>query len=647
MFLRYDYAVDIETEQVVAVQWRERLFRYDAKVLWHYNIHEVAHTGPGAQYARKEGVWVRHWRDPNGDTKLKTRERNRRILMKARKEFPDEPRFRYYFANEIYAEAAITLERDGEPNLELINAAIKAYQDFIPEAPSPDDAYIAAHQCGELGRMSGEYLASIEYDLEALAIHPSWPDAYVGIAQSYMSLEDWDKCEFWADACLKLSVKEQTTQVREPLNNEYLPRILSAMAKEAKGDYEAALEQLEFISDYDPSGEIGVKIERLRTASTQEEKQSPLEIERKANFSKRPEKSICFFTLPIPEEWHPGKPNKEGLGGAETCVIEASKRFAADGWRVVVFGTPGEHEGIDTNGVEWWPTNEFLALEKFKVFVSSRSPDVFDSPINAQKKFLWAHDVNYGPHIESGPFGNRLSNFDGVLALSKWHANHLRRLYSLGDMPIEIVPNGIDLDRYSDTSVIKKPNRFIWSSSPDRGIEVVLTMWPQIRREWPDAELRVFYGWAMIDKILEMNPQHALGIYKENIINQIQQLGSQEGGIYWHDRVPQDQLASWQLSSDCWLYCTFFCETFCLTAAEMAAAGVFPITSNVAALKNIVPDQYRVDGWPNNFKFQELFVEKLKDVKANQGEKERQALREYSKQFSWDKSYDIWKKICE
>lgn len=655
VMLRYDYAVDPATGTTLAIQWRERLIRSDCNSNWWFPIHEVCRTPVGTQYTRREGVWIRHWREPKME-ESSTRERNRRILTKALQLNPDEPRFKYYFANEVYAEAALAAH-EGRPNAqELIDAAIKAYEEYIPDAPSPDDAYIAAHQVGELNRMKEDFLPAIESELTALMIHPDWPDAYIGIAQSYMHLQDWDKCEFWARACLNNSSKvQETTQVREPLNSDYVPRLLLGIALEAKGDLFGALEQFEVMATFNLTEEVQNKIDQINAKLSSDdpdvEEVDEVQALRNIRFGAQPEKSIAFFTAPLFEPWHPRIVSKGGIGGAETCVMEVAKRYAADGWRTVIFGTPGEYRGLDPEtGVEYWNTEDFLIPEKFTVFVSSRIPQVFDGQVNADLKVLWMHDVNVGDNF-GGEFGDRLKNVDYVIGLTDWHCQHLTRLYSVSPKKLVRIPNGVDLTRFkTDYVPDRQKYKFVWSSSPDRGLDVVLQLWPEIRRRWPEAELHVYYGWQSIRKILESYPNHIIKVFMEGVEEMIDSLGREEAGIYWHDRVDQDTLARELMTCHAWLYPTYFMETFCITAVEMQAAGVLPVTSSVAALKETVnPKALQTDGWPNNDNFKRQYLMNLTRT-VDSSRMYQNSLREsgyvHAKQFTWDNAYEhYWKAL--
>ncbi len=655
VMLRYDYAVDPDTDQVLAVQWRERFFRTDTKPLWVFPIHEICRTPPATQYAKREGVWIRHWRNP-GVQHEDTRARNRKIIAKARREYPNEPRFAYYFANEVYAEAAIAAQEGRDGVEELCDAAIKAYEDYVPNSPSPDDAYLAIHQIAELHRIKKDFLPAIETELQALMVHPTWPDAYVGIAQSYMELEQWDKCEFWARACLANCGKQETTQVREPLNDAYIPHLLLGIALEQKGEIDEALANYEWMQEHLPSSEVDKKMKVLQAKKDQkgQELLTPLwELDRKRYFGTSQEKSICFFNRPSFEPWHPELYKKgNGIGGTETCVMEVSKRFAQDGWRVVVFGTPGDYKGVDENGVEWYESNDYSITEPFTVVVGSRVPELFDTRPNAKMTMLWMHDVNTGDNMV-GDYGNRLDNIDKVIGLTPWHVNHLQRLYEVPAEKMTRIPNGVDLSRFTVEESKRQPHKFIWSSSPDRGIDSVLNFWPGIRRRWPDAELHVFYGWNSIDKILKLQPDNTLGVFKMQVEQLIEDLGGEYGGIFWHDRVNQKELADHMTTCDMWLYPTSFMETFCITAVEMQAAGVVPVTSNTAALKNIVGDTTPglvVDGWPNNVSFMREFMKTVERVDEMSPE-DKTTLRDYlqmnAANYTWAQSFRAWKENVE
>jgi glycosyltransferase involved in cell wall biosynthesis len=133
---------------------------------------------------------------------------------------------------------------------------------------------------------------------------------------------------------------------------------------------------------------------------------------------------------------------------------------------------------------------------------------------------------------------------------------------------------------------MRRPHSFIWSSSPDRGLDELLSWWPAIRQLWPDASLNIYYGWDNVNAMLDSRPW--LASFKARV----QQLARQPG-VTWHGRIGQRELAQRAMETQFWVYPSKlpeelgggeWHETFCITALEMQAAGVIPVMAGVGAL---------------------------------------------------------------
>ncbi len=640
VFFKYEYGVEPETGKVLVEQWRERLLRTDGSWRWDYPIHEVCHAPPGTQYAYRDQAWIRHHRT-EGAADTETRARNRRILVKARQEEPNEPRHDFYFANEVFAEAAF-MNRPAAH--ELLNAAIKAYKDFIVKSPSIEESYLATHRVAECYRMLGDDEMAINWELQCLKVLPLWPEAYLGISQSLLTLGDPGKAKAWADLCLKLDPRD-TQHAIEPLNSKFYPHLIRGLAFEELGEWEAALADLRIAQEESYRDNIQEKIEKIEGII--KDKPETLGDLRKTLRNTRLDKSIAFVTRPTAEPWHPELEKQGGIGGSETCIMELAKRFAADDWRVAVFGSPGFYMG-EHEGVEWWDASMFNPTEKFKVMVSSRTPEIFDANIEAENKFLWMHDVNVGDQM-SGTWGNRLDKVDKVIGLTKWHVNHLQTLYNIDPSKMAHIPNGIDLSRFGKNKPRQAYN-FVYSSSPDRGLDVLLGLWPAIKRLIPEAELNVYYGWSSIDAIIKAAPNNPsakeLLWFKNHIMDAVERLNVSSSSIHIHGRIPQSQLSEELSSCFAWLYPTYFMETFCITALEMQMAGVIPIVSDLAALhETVAVPELRVPGYPRNSAYQNYFLNLLQDVveqPEEQLEEWRAIGKEHASKYNWDSVYNIW-----
>lgn len=638
VFLRYAYAVDPDTGAVVVEQWRERILSTKVEWNWVYPIHEVCRSVSGVQYAKRDQLFIQHQRTDGEDRGA--RERNRKIIFKAAQENPEEPRYQFYLAGETLAEAST--EDDPRRKAELIDMAIDAYETYRGMVTElTDDVYLATERMAELYRMKNDHGKALESDLECIAIYPEWPDGYVGAAKSCMELQDWPRMQAFARMATKCA-KPSTAASIEPQMSGFTPMFLLAIATEELGDDKAALEYYKKARDiWRPGGASGdtldEKISYLEDYEGSKDSDERWTLRKKLRGTK-PEKSIAFYTQPIPEVWHPITFEQGGHGGAETCIIKLAPYFEADGWRTVVFGTPGEHRGIH-EGVEWWNSDEYLPTEKFNTLISSRSVIPFDVKPIHDKSFLWMHDVNIGEED-----GKVFNNADKIIGLTNWHTNHLHNLYDIPRDKLVVVPNGVDISRFRKEDWNKENKyKFIYSSSPDRGLDTVLGLWHIIKENIPEAELHIFYGWEIIDKISGRVPY--LAEFKAKCIATIEANGGESGGIFQHGRINQDALASHMNSCSIWLYPTDFMETFCITAVEMQLAGVIPLASNLAALNETInPDVPKVTGWPKNNGYQIEFLRVL-NAMLQQDEwmaQAREENREYAEQFSWDNAYAKW-----
>lgn len=671
VFLKYEYGYDYVNDVPLVEQWRERLMRTDVEWRWRYPIHEVCHGRPGLVLARRNEVWVRH-RRREGQRNEEVRARNRRILVKARKEDPREARFVYYLANEVYAEAHMSTDQDEEQRENLFRSAIKMYSDFIGVSKWNDDTYMANTNMADCYRAIGDNNKAIDVDLQGVKLHPTWPNAYVGICKACMNLGDWERMRFWATVCIDHAKKPETSQVHEVPNDGFLPYLLRGIAFEEMAAQQTGMERQRFIQaaagDYQQAltfapyeDSVQARLDGLGKApqKPQEPPVGAVKLRAPIRSIQAQNGRIAFVTRTLFEPWHPALEAQHGAGGAETCIMRLAPLFAKDGWDVQVFGTPGPHAGTDGDGVEWLECDAYDTSEPYDVVISSRVPEMFDAEINARQKILWCHDVNVGPDFQFGQWGDRLHDVT-IVGLSKWHIAHMSRLY---EMPIDrftIVPNGIDPERFNNglTNNGRRMDRFVWTSSPDRGIDVALTMWPKIKDRHPDATLDIYYGWTSIDKIIAHGDLKAIGSgawglarFKASVMDLYDEIGGDDSGVQWHNRVPQDELARAYMGAGVWMYPSYFLETFCISAIETQMAGVIPITTHAGALPETVAlRENLISGHPNNHTYQRQYID-LVDRVLQAPEEAQEAMRargkEHASRFTWDAAYDAWTNLIE
>ena len=107
----------------------------------------------------------------------------------------------------------------------------------------------------------------------------------------------------------------------------------------------------------------------------------------------------------------------------------------------------------------------------------------------------------------------------------------------------------------------RDPHRIIYASSYDRGLIYLLKHWSKIKKEIPDANLHIFYGWTIFDSIHRNNPAQLK--WKE----EMQKLMKQKD-ITEHGRIGHNELEIEFMKSGIWAYPCNFEEIYCHPKGE-------------------------------------------------------------------------------
>lgn len=182
-----------------------------------------------------------------------------------------------------------------------------------------------------------------------------------------------------------------------------------------------------------------------------------------------------------------------------------------------------------------------------------------------------------------------------------------------------------------------RQHKLLWASSYDRGLNVLLKLWPDIRRKYPDAELNCCYGWDLFDKVTVGNAE------RQEWKNKMVELMTQKG-IKEHGRIGKEELKKLRKECGILAYCSDFTEIFCINAMEASSDGCVPITTNIAALGEFTVGRVVVKG---DIYDSDVRAEYLKELLSLMGDIKRwHKLREegqaYVKDFTWEKSARKW-----
>ena len=181
--------------------------------------------------------------------------------------------------------------------------------------------------------------------------------------------------------------------------------------------------------------------------------------------------------------------------------------------------------------------------------------------------------------------------------------------------------------------------RMIYASSYDRGLEHLLKMWVEIKKQLPNAKLEICYGWSLFDLGYANNP------YMMKWKTEMEDMMKQDG-ITHHGRLSKEKLDEITAKCDLWVYPTHFEETNCITALRSQSLGCVPVTVNLAALQDTVFSGVKIDGDIQEQETKDLFLKELvslaKDKKRLEEEKKKAI--EGAKAYAWNNIATEWAK---
>lgn len=276
----------------------------------------------------------------------------------------------------------------------------------------------------------------------------------------------------------------------------------------------------------------------------------------------------------------------QGVGGAELSLMSWAETMAERGHDIRIYNNP--HPPNVYNGVRYLPQGDLFPSDHRDVFIAYRSPNPHLKRVKADVKLHWSTDQhtigNYAADIV--PFVDR------IVCISPFHCDYYRAKYG-GDDKIGYIDLGVRLQDYQ-AEVEKVPNRFIYCSVPDRGLNIVRLIWPEIQKEIPDASLVITADYRLWGSHVPGDHQHRLNMLSAK-------------NVTYHGKMPRRDMVYEQQRAQIHLFPCIYDELFCVSAAECQVAGAYPVTSDFGALRTtnefgtIVPGHPIEGGWQREF----------------------------------------------
>lgn len=276
--------------------------------------------------------------------------------------------------------------------------------------------------------------------------------------------------------------------------------------------------------------------------------------------------------------FHARSLDERPLGGTETAVIRLSAAMQRRGHDVFVVTS---HENPPYSSPHYLPLRAIGDLPNVDVLVAVRDWQAALVPISANFRAIWTGDAADQPATYGLGDKRIIDAIDALFLVSHWHAETMSRHAQFPLERIFVLRNGVHLE-YFQSREKKDPHRFIYSSTPYRGLEHIPRIFGEIQRQLPTASMHVFSAFDVYS---------GAGKTPQAESAKFEALKSELSAIpncFVHGNVLQSTLAKEFMKSSVLLYPNTFAETSCITAMEAQAAGCVVVTTALGALPETV-----------------------------------------------------------
>jgi len=353
--------------------------------------------------------------------------------------------------------------------------------------------------------------------------------------------------------------------------------------------------------------------------------------EKESKFNKdicKNSKNILIYTGFSEEDWNYSYMLEKALGGSEKANAYIAKEFSKD-YKIYVTGGVKDAVYDNVHYVHMYKLNELIEKTPFYAIIVSRYISFFElfPTTSYYKSYLWAHDTHflpYGCNLTGEQIVTKWDNYiTGCVCLTEWQKNNYVNAYPELKNKITLINNGIDVDTFLKQPYNKIKNRFIYSSCSERGLKILLKLWPQILQKMPNASLII----SSYNKFPKNDDEKEIKQIIEGY-SSIQHLG----------KLCTKELYYQMSMAEYWLYPCIFPETSCITALEMLMNEVVCLYYPFAGLPGTMKDYGISLKEGNEIESLCLLTDDQKSIMRKRG-------REYAENCSWKNRCKMWEEL--
>jgi glycosyltransferase involved in cell wall biosynthesis len=339
------------------------------------------------------------------------------------------------------------------------------------------------------------------------------------------------------------------------------------------------------------------------------------------------DKPVCgIFAMRIafldPSGWQYSvdTPYERPFGGSQSAICYLAVELARLGQRITIFNanaSPTQTYGVELRNISEAQSTGYLNSFDAVVVVNAAIGRLLQRDVNVNVPLVfWNQHSHDQPAVQELSRLFERKSWTGFAFVSEWQLGNFERTYRIPREKSRVMRNAVS-PAFAHHAVAPpwfstdRPPTLFYSSTPFRGLDVLLQAFPTIRAAVPGARLRVFSSMA----VYQVRPE-------DDKFRELYQRARQVEGVEYIGSVGQARLAQEIAGAAALAYPSTFAETSCMTALEAMAVGAAVFTTRLGALPETTNGlasmiEWRADKSQLAKNFATMAIVALRDMQRN------------------------------
>jgi len=288
----------------------------------------------------------------------------------------------------------------------------------------------------------------------------------------------------------------------------------------------------------------------------------------------------------VPWDYDVATPLTRPLGGSQSALCYLAAALARRGHSVTTLtaiSQPRQIDGVRCLPHENIPEEVFASPDTLTIVLNGPADigrAVREAIPQGRRVILWTQHAHDQPAMLPLKDGACVTLWDRIVCISEWQQRMFEGELGVPGAKINVLRNAIGpafVNMFRDATHLadlkSKTLRLAYTSTPFRGLDVLLACFPALYRRHPNCRLDVFSSMQVYG---EPDGQDAY----QSLYAQCKKTP----GVNYRGSVSQTILATELAGATMLAYPNTFAETGCIAAMEALAAGLVVVSSNLGAL---------------------------------------------------------------